>query len=117
MKLLKILLLCFMLISCKEIKTDKSIIGKSIEVAQKKYGVFDSPKEIVLNSETITNLYEYQNEIIQYCPEIKNGSSVLIKEYNKDLSDNKRIVIWEKKENLEWLIFDNIIFNPQKIKW
>lgn len=113
----KILLLCFMLLGCKEIKTDKSIIGKSIKFTQKKYGVFETPKEIVLNSETITDLYEYQNEIIKHCPEIKNGDTVLVKEYYKDMSDTKRIIIWERKKNSQWLIFDNIIFNPKKIKF
>lgn len=112
-----IFLLCCMLLGCNEIKTDKSIIGKTIEFAQKKYGVFDTPKEIVLNSETISDLYEYQNEIIKHCPEIKNGDTVLIKEYYMDVSDRERIIIWEKKQSSQWLIFDNVIFNPKKTKF
>lgn len=112
-----LLIFGLMLLGCKEINTDKSIIGKSIEVAQKKYGVFDTPKEIILNKESINHLYEYQNGIIEYCPEIETGKSVLIKEYDKDLSENKRIIIWEREENSKWLIFDNIIFNPKRVKF
>lgn len=111
------ILLLLLLLSCKDIKTDKTLINNPLEFAQHKYGTFNTQKEITLNSETVSDLYEYQNEIIKYCPEIKNGDTVLIKEYSKKISEKKRIIIWLKKEKSQWIIFDNIIYNPNKIKF
>ncbi|WP_196888696.1 hypothetical protein [Aureivirga sp. CE67] len=111
------LILFTIFLSCENINTDESLNGNNLNFVESKYGAFDVSKEIEINRDNIKELYEYQNRIIENFPEINKGKTIVIQEYVKDISNHKRIVIWLKYYESDWLVFDNIIFNIEEIKF
>lgn len=111
-KLFIVVLFLFLAVGCtKGVKTDKNLNGKSIEFIKDKFGSPNYDKEFVLSK----SLYEYQYGLLVYYPE-PDGKNIKIKELNWNKGSNN-IVVWFHIIEDKWVSFDNITWNPDKVKF
>lgn len=92
-------------------------MNKSLDYITTKYKQFDYDREMKITKQTTNKLYEYQIEILKYI-DLEKNEEVFVKEISKTISSKKVIIIWlVKNADLEWVVIDNIIFNPKKINF
>jgi hypothetical protein len=58
-----------------------------------------------------TDLYEYQNSLLDLVKDVPAGDSILVREISVRDGNNK-IVVWLKREEGEWIIVDRLNIPP-----